>query len=385
MPWDLLIVDEAHNLLPSPFGEDSQLVKALREITPLFEHKLFLTATPHNGHTRSFSGLLEILDPVRFTQTSEFKEDEKERVQQVLVRRLKSEINALDTKNNRPNRFPQRHLDSKQLFLAKEDSPFSHAVEEFRKAVKSKIAAAQKSEQLAGSFAIEILSKRLLSSTFTFAESWNRFLDGARGDPADATAVKAAQRSLEEDLDDDREIESRAHHAARTVGAWLKPLLPDLKSEVTAIDYALERLGLTRHDGALRVPRADSRFERLLEVATQHLREGKQWKHDERLIIFTEYKTTLDYLFSRFKSQFPGDYESRIRILFGGRTSRAHDAMTYRGLHYPESDPHLDRYRCRLRRLESPRIGATRLSFRYPMEPLAARACNGRLDRHGRL
>ena len=63
LPWDLLIVDEAHNLLPSPFGEDNQLVKALREITPLFEHKLFLTATPHNGHTRSFSGLLEVLDP----------------------------------------------------------------------------------------------------------------------------------------------------------------------------------------------------------------------------------------------------------------------------------------------------------------------------------
>lgn len=32
LPWDLLIVDEAHNLLPSPFGEDNQLVKALSEI-----------------------------------------------------------------------------------------------------------------------------------------------------------------------------------------------------------------------------------------------------------------------------------------------------------------------------------------------------------------
>ena len=140
LPWDLLIVDEAHNLLPSSFGEDNQLVKALREITPLFEHKLFLTATPHNGHTRSFSGLLEILDPVRFTQTSEFKDNEKERVSQVLVRRLKSEINDLDTKNNRPNRFPQRHLDSKQLFLSKEERALSHAAEQFRKAVKSKIA-----------------------------------------------------------------------------------------------------------------------------------------------------------------------------------------------------------------------------------------------------
>jgi hypothetical protein len=133
LPWDLLIVDEAHNLLPSSFGEDNQLVKALREITPLFEHKLFLTATPHNGHTRSFSGLLEILDPVRFTQTSEFKDSEKERIQHVLVRRLKSEINELDNKNHRPNRFPQRHLDSKQLFLTKEERALSMPLKNFEK------------------------------------------------------------------------------------------------------------------------------------------------------------------------------------------------------------------------------------------------------------
>jgi hypothetical protein len=73
LPWDLLIVDEVHNLIPSPFGDDSELCKMLRIIAPHFEHRLFLTATPHNGHTRCFSGLLEMLDPVRFTRTDELK------------------------------------------------------------------------------------------------------------------------------------------------------------------------------------------------------------------------------------------------------------------------------------------------------------------------
>ena len=386
LPWDLLIVDEAHNLLPSPFGEDNQLVKALREITPLFEHKLFLTATPHNGHTRSFSGLLEILDPVRFTQTSEFKDSEKERVQQVLVRRLKSEINALDSQNNRPNRFPQRHLDSKQLFLTKDERALSHAVEEFRKAVKAKIAACQRSEQLAGSFAIEILSKRLLSSPFTFAESWYRFLDGAQGEAVDTAAVKAAQRSLEEDIDDDGEIESRAHHAARTVGAWLKPLLPDLTVEVVEIDRALDRLGLTRSEGALRVPKADSRFDRVLEVVTQHLRDGKHWKDDERLIIFTEYKTTLDYLFRRFKSEFQSDYESRIRILFGGKSQAG--LMNRDEVIEAFNDPAnairiliaTDVASEGLNLQESARLV---LHFDIPWNPARLEQRNGRLDRHG--
>ena len=64
LPWDLLIVDECHNLMPSPFGEDSELCRMLRLVAPRFEHRLFLSATPHNGHTRSLTGLLEMLDPV---------------------------------------------------------------------------------------------------------------------------------------------------------------------------------------------------------------------------------------------------------------------------------------------------------------------------------
>jgi hypothetical protein len=42
--------------MPSNFGEDSDLADMLRLLTPWFEHRLFLTATPHNGHTRCFSG-----------------------------------------------------------------------------------------------------------------------------------------------------------------------------------------------------------------------------------------------------------------------------------------------------------------------------------------
>ena len=83
LPWDLLIVDEAHNLMPQPLGDDSDLVEMLRQITPYFEHKLFLTATPHNGHTASFTGLLELLDPVRFVQTEELTDAQRARAEQV--------------------------------------------------------------------------------------------------------------------------------------------------------------------------------------------------------------------------------------------------------------------------------------------------------------
>jgi len=136
LPWDLLIVDEAHNCAPSSFGDDSDLCKALRFLAPWFEHKLFLTATPHNGHTRSFSGLLELLDPVRFTQTSEFGPRERARAEEVVVRRLKSEINELDESRGRPRRFAERHLNPEPLYFGPREARLSRAFQAFRRAVK---------------------------------------------------------------------------------------------------------------------------------------------------------------------------------------------------------------------------------------------------------
>lgn len=50
--FDMLIVDEAHNVAPSgrdQYAVDSQRTLAIRTLSPHFEHRLFLTATPHNG------------------------------------------------------------------------------------------------------------------------------------------------------------------------------------------------------------------------------------------------------------------------------------------------------------------------------------------------
>lgn len=68
-PGSLLILDEAHNAAPASgakYAIDSQFTRVVRDLSQRFEHRLFLSATPHNGHSNSFSSLLEILDPQRF-------------------------------------------------------------------------------------------------------------------------------------------------------------------------------------------------------------------------------------------------------------------------------------------------------------------------------
>ena len=71
LPGSLLILDEAHHAAPSSggrYGIDTKFTRAVRDLAGRFEHRLFLSATPHNGHSNSFSALLEILDPYRFTR-----------------------------------------------------------------------------------------------------------------------------------------------------------------------------------------------------------------------------------------------------------------------------------------------------------------------------
>ena len=106
-------------MMPSPFGEDSELCRMLRLVAPQFEYRLFLSATPHNGHTRSFTGLLEMLDPVRFTRTSEMTAAMRGRVEDVVVRRLKREINARSLQPRSANGGQSHDRDAEPRFCTR--------------------------------------------------------------------------------------------------------------------------------------------------------------------------------------------------------------------------------------------------------------------------
>lgn len=380
LPWDLLIVDEAHNLAPAPFGEDSDLSKMLEQISPYFEHKLFLTATPHNGHTRSFTGLLERLDPMRFTQARELKGAARARIEDVLVRRLKREINQVTN----PPRFAERRVDPIHLALTAEERALSVAFSEFRSRVRALFVERRREEQLAGSFAVEILGKRLLSGPVTFADSWNRYLEGAADrHEAQPGEVQAAGRAAEEEIDDDLEAEGRVAHASHVVGAWLRPLSEALESETAAIDRALEDLGLAGTDGDPLDPIADSRLDALFDLIEERLRDGDQWRTDERLVIFTEYKTTLDYLHRKLAERYPEAESGTVRTLYGGMAQLERDAIKS-AFNRPDDPVRIllatDAAAEGLNLQETARY---LLHYDIPWNPSRLEQRNGRLDRHG--
>ena len=69
--FDVLVVDEAHHVAPAGptgvgarrgYAVDSQRTIATRVLAEHCEHRLFLSATPHNGYSESFTALLEMID-----------------------------------------------------------------------------------------------------------------------------------------------------------------------------------------------------------------------------------------------------------------------------------------------------------------------------------
>src|SRR5437764_7913087 len=95
--FDLLILDEAHHVAPAApkqvYAVDSQQTKLIRRLAPHFSHRLFLSATPHNGYQASFTALLEILDDQRFARGVE---PDRSAVKETVVRRLKRDITNAD-------------------------------------------------------------------------------------------------------------------------------------------------------------------------------------------------------------------------------------------------------------------------------------------------
>ncbi|RSX47927.1 DNA helicase [Bifidobacterium castoris] len=109
--FDILVVDEAHHVAPAApsssrvrgYAVDSNRTHNVRKLAEHCEHRLFLSATPHNGYTESFTALLEMIDSRRFARGASI--DEKA-LADVAVRRLKTSITSLNFKERQIESLP---------------------------------------------------------------------------------------------------------------------------------------------------------------------------------------------------------------------------------------------------------------------------------------
>ena len=250
----MFILDEAHHAAPAhsqAYATDSQMTFAVRELSKMFEHRLFLTATPHNGHSNSFAALLEMLDPQRFTRGIKVSPGEHDAI---MVRRLKSDLRELtDTP------FPIRHVDNVELPDSPEDAPelnLFQSLLDFGELEGSK-----------GGHCFVLLQQRLLSSVAAFRST----LEGEVKKMANGDVKIAAIQMLE-----------------------------------TATRHAFK---------------GDAKSTKLASWIRENMGEGSSW-NQRRLIIFSEYQTTIDWLKKQLFEELSIDVESNRIAEFTGNTEK---------------------------------------------------------------
>ncbi len=328
--WELLIVDEAHHFAPQGGSRASHRTRMLREIRFLFEHRLFCSATPHNGRTVSFTGLLELLDPIRFQMTVEMDEQDRQHLREVRVRRLKEDINKQSLK---PPFADQKEPVALPVKLSGPEVELYAALREYRKHGQAALGQASAQERWLGQFVYSLLTKRLLSCPYAFARTWWRHLEeDSPEEPATLfDMAKVSAERAEEQARSDEERSTLEEDTARYGGAWFRSKGRTFDGLQRRVNTALEKLGYDRKmaEDAGKLPdlarRSDSKTEALVAWIKKKLFQGGKVRDDERAIVFTEYKETLFYLEQRLLQE--GFDKNTLRLLYGGMSADEFEAV----------------------------------------------------------
>lgn len=87
--WDIIIIDEAHNVADRNSG--SQKSKLAKLISSRCDTLMMLSATPHDGSAKSFASLLNMLDPTAIANPNDYSLDDF-KDKGLVIRRFKKDI-----------------------------------------------------------------------------------------------------------------------------------------------------------------------------------------------------------------------------------------------------------------------------------------------------
>ena len=374
--FDLLIVDEAHNVAPAGRGEialDSLRTQAIRTLSPHFEHKLFLTATPHNGYTESFAALLELLDDQRFHRGIPPDPVQKEAV---MVRRLKSELPPDDL--GRP-RFPKRELIALEV-------PYSDAEKQAHEALRKytelrRAGAEEGAEKFATEFVLKLLKKRLFSCPEAFLLTLEKHIETASGakkkqKPSRKPSIGLLRRELigaEEDSEDDTRYEEGLQDAVGTSTRALRELSAEERELLEQMrGWAQKASG-----------RADEKAKKLIAWLTEHLKPNDKWTN-ERVIIFTEYRATQNWLQQQLAAA-GFTKGGRLETLYGGMPTEDREKVKAAF----QAAPSVSSVRILLATdaasegIDLQNHCSRLIHYEIPWNPNRMEQRNGRVDRHG--
>ena len=338
--FDLLILDEAHHVAPSApkqrYAVDSQQTKLIRRLVPHCEHRLFLSATPHNGYPESFRALLELVDDQRFARGAP---PDPVSQREVVIRRLKGDVTSAGGQTFLPRRTLTLEVD-----YTDEERRAYDLLAEFvalRRADRRVRRAGRRTDVVA-----LLLKKRLYSSPAAFASTLDVVRAGLAG-----RGRNAAQDDWAGDdrVDDDGPDDDWADEFIETFDE--RDTLDDDERQI-AEDDALRRaesesggdadasVRLLDEMSAWAAPyahRADAKAAVLIRHLKAVCLAGDRWLN-ERIVIFTEYRDTQIWLEDLLRRE-GLTRDHRVATLHGGMAPGDREALRQRFQSPPGEDP----------------------------------------------
>lgn len=263
--WDLIIIDEAHRVAGSS-GEVARykLGYLLSQASP---YLLLLSATPHNGKTEPFLRLIRLLDEDAFPNS---KSIVKEQVAPYLIRTEKRE--AIDNNGNKlfKNRathlvtlnWDERHSMQRELY----QMVTSYVSTTYNKAMRNK------KKNMCLIFLLIIMQRMVTSSTAAVKQSLERRLNVL------LTQSTKIGSLTEEDLAE-LDIEDGQEDALEAISLNMNEEIRELQQIIEVAKQAEYQY-------------TDVKVEKLTDTIDEILSED----HDQKIIIFTEFVATQQYL-----------------------------------------------------------------------------------------
>lgn len=371
--FDILVVDEAHNVAPSGsanYALESLRTRMIREIAPHFQHKLFLTATPHNGYTESFTSLLELLDDQRFARN--ILPDEKQ-LQQVMVRRLKTDL--VDADGNLL--YPARKLQALEINYSSDERAAHQLLNAYCDSRESSTGGDNKA--IGTKFVNGLLKKRLFSSPAAFASTLEKHIStvNSGGKAKKATAIeerilRKAMLKAEEDYAKDADYEAAQDEAVEVAS---KRCAPFTKEQSKLIKQLREWAQRAQHQ-------SDSKADAISSWIKQNLKTKSKW-NNQRVILFTEYRTTQQWLQKILTEQ--GYGSKRLNIIHGGMDQDEREQVKAAFQTDPEESPVriLLATDAASEGIDLQNYCNCLIHLEIPYNPNVMEQRNGRIDRHG--
>ncbi len=322
--WDLVVVDEAHKLSASYFGNKVnktkrfQLGELLGSIT---RHFLLMTATPHNGKEEDFQLFMSLLDSDRFY--GKFRDGaHKVDVSDLMRRMVKEDMLRFDN----THLFPERRAYTTNYKLSDPEAALYAAVTDY---VKNEFA---KADQLADGgrkgtvgFALTALQRRLASSPEAIYQSLKRRRHKLtrrieeeklrqRGQSLAETLGPNGFNIAPEDIwesDDALSPDDFENFEEAVVDqATAAQTIQELEAEIIILEGLEEQARQVVHSGQDR--KWDELSKLLQNTPEMHDSDGRQRK----LIIFTEHRDTLNYLAVKIRGVIGN--EEAVVMIHGG-------------------------------------------------------------------